>query len=543
MRNLFTLTRVLIKNTSFGFEGKKKLSTILFTLLICFSFIPLLYSIYEVFMTGFSITNMLQQNISLFTIAMQLCSLIVFTFGIFMIPSVYYFGEDIETLLRLPLKPEEILTSKFILCIIYEYLFLFLIMGPMIAAYFMTTGFSFLTLILFFIIALLIPVYPLILCSVIVMCLMRFTPFFKNRDRFQLIGGFVGVLLALGLSYGINQIMEPQSQSELIYMFINGDDTISNLFTCLFPTIIFGSKAIVQHDLLSLFLFVCTQFITFILFILLARNLYFKGVIGINQTSTKKTKVKNISHTVNHPYISYLKKEIITLVKTPTYALNCVGMVVIFPISLIIGFYSGSDGADFSFFANFHFEQLEGLMIIIGLCCGLLFASFNQTSSTALSREGRNYIFMKYIPISYKIQFLAKVSCGILFSLFMLLITFISIYFIFPYLPIHYNVLILLSAILSMIWFNFIALMIDFLHPKLIWNNEAEAVKQNWFSSLVMLLALAISAILILLIVFVDAKWWIYIALGMILFIAITFALIYYNLERFCNYCMNKINI
>ena len=541
MNNFFTLCKALLKNTSWGFGKQKKLTSIILFIIIGLCFLPLLYSLYEVFNIGFEFTHSFNQNITLFNLTFQTCCLLIFTFGIFIIPSVYYFGEDIETLLRLPLKPQEIIASKLVQCVIYEYLFVFLLGAPLMVAYFVSFGFSIITLLFFLLVSVLLPLYPLILCSIIVMFLMRFTPFFKNRDRFQLIGGFVGVILGLGLSLGLNQIFQPHSQSEIIYMFVSGDHSLSTIFTCLFPTIPFASKAIVEHNLFDLLIFIGLQIITIYIFLCLAKGLYFKGVIGIQQTSAKKTSLKKAKQQVSIPFISLLKKEIIILIKTPTYALNCVGMIVIFPISLLFGLFSGGD-LDFSYFSNVTFTRLEGLMMIIGLCCGLFFASFNQTSSTALSREGSNYVFMKYIPIPYRTQFLAKVSTGIIFSSIMLIITFIIFFYIFPYLPIHYNLLLIFTSFLSTIWFNFIALMIDFLFPKLHWDTEAEAVKQNFISAITMILAIAISALLIIGLFFINSDWWIYIAIGIIAMMFISFFIIYRYLERFCRYCLNKIN-
>ena len=296
-----------------------------------------------------------------------------------------------------------------------------------------------------------------------------------------------------------------------------------------------------NHDVFALLIFIGLQIIAIIIFLYLAKLLYFKGVIGIQQTNAKKTSLKKANQQVCMPFISLLKKEIIILLKTPTYALNCVGMIIIFPISLLFGLFSGGD-LDFSYFEHVTFTQLEGMMIIIGLCCGLFFASFNQTSSTALSREGKNYVFMKYIPIPYKTQFLAKVSTGIIFSFMMLLITFAIFLYFFPYLPLHYNLLLIFSSFLSTIWFNFIALMIDFLFPKLHWDTEAEAVKQNFVSAISMILAIAMSALLIIGLIFLNSDWHIYVAIGIIVIIFFSLFMIYRNLERFCIYCLNKIN-
>ena len=544
MNNFFLLTKVLLKNTSFSFghQKNKKLSNILLMILLMIAMIPLLYSLYELFSVGFEYCSLFQQNTAFFHIVLQFCSLLIFMFGIFIVPSIYYFGEDIETLLRLPLKPHVILASKLVQCMVSEFLFVLLIMIPLGISYFVVEGFSMISLIFMIIISLILPIYPLILCSIIVMVLMRFTPFFANRDRFQLIGGCLGVLFSLLLSWGINTLFRTTSQSELMYLFITGNDSFSKIFASIFPLLHFGAKTIVSHDVISLILFLGFHILSIVIFLGLANQLYFKGVIGIHQTSKKKTHTNKMNYQTSHPFFSYLKKEMILLLKTPTYALNCVGMIFILPISFIIGFMSGGGDLDLSIFASYTFEHLEGLMIIIGLCSGLLFASLNQTSSTALSREGSQYIFMKYIPLAYKTQMLAKVCCGIIFSLLMMIVTFGFVFYFFPYLPLFYDILIIVSATVSLVCFNFIALIIDFLHPKLVWDNEAAAVKQNLFAFLSMLLAIAICVLLVLLIIFLPQSYWFIIGIIGLLSMLLITIILYINLDKIGNYCMKRID-
>ena len=60
---------------------------------------------------------------------------------------------------------------------------------------------------------------------------------------------------------------------------------------------------------------------------------------------------------------------------------------------------------------------LDGMLpyaVLVGMASGFLFSNLNMISSTAISREGSNLSFMKYIPMSLKQQLQAKVVSGIL---------------------------------------------------------------------------------------------------------------------------------
>ncbi|HAM31908.1 MAG TPA: hypothetical protein DCP49_10820 [Erysipelotrichaceae bacterium] len=75
-------------------------------------------------------------------------------------------------------------------------------------------------------------------------------------------------------------------------------------------------------------------------------------------------------------------------------------------------------------------------------------------------------------------QIYAKMSVGVLFSLIGTLILIIPAHFIFTY-PVYYDVVFVLGALLSTILINEIAILIDGLHPKLNWEDETAAVKNN----------------------------------------------------------------
>ncbi|MCB7430558.1 hypothetical protein LI224_19710, partial [Erysipelatoclostridium ramosum] len=73
---------------------------------------------------------------------------------------------------------------------------------------------------------------------------------------------------------------------------------------------------------------------------------------------------------------------------------------------------------------------LDGMLpyaVLVGMASGFLFSNLNMISSTAISREGSNLSFMKYIPMSLKQQLQAKVVSGILMSVISMLLTLLCV--------------------------------------------------------------------------------------------------------------------
>ena len=101
----------------------------------------------------------------------------------------------------------------------------------------------------------------------------------------------------------------------------------------------------------------------------------------------------------------------------------------------------------------------------------------NFTSIIAISRESKNAILTKYIPISLQKQFKLKVSLGVLLNLLAgILVT------IFYYMSVH-NVFATILIAIELVILNIIGekfkLLTDLRKPQIDWNSEYTMMKQN----------------------------------------------------------------
>ena len=133
MRKYLSLTRVLLKN-SMGMmsdgKSKKALNVFIYGVLaVCM--IPLGFTLYMMFNTAMAQLQPLQQEGAVLALGFHISSLVTFLFSIFLIPSIFYFSKDSETLLALPLPPQTILSAKFSVCLVYEYAFTLIVCVPL----------------------------------------------------------------------------------------------------------------------------------------------------------------------------------------------------------------------------------------------------------------------------------------------------------------------------------------------------------------------------------------------------------------------------
>ena len=502
MNKFLSLTRVSLKNTMGMLadgKSKKGLQIAVYVILAvcCLPTIGLLYMMFSSVIEGL---QTIHQEGVIIAVGFHLANFITFFFSLFMVPSVFFFSKDIETLLGMPIKPQTILASKFVVTLMYEYVFTLAVTLPMLAAYISLTSVSIGTIVIMLLIILTLPVFPLVLSSLLTMIIMRFVPFFKNRDRFNLIAGLLGITLALAFSMSMNSTtMEHASTEQMIRLLMENNGLISMLGT-LFPTVPFAAKAIVNTDFVQLLCYLGIAVSSFVIFLLLGKFFYFKGAIGFNETGSNRKVISesNMDKATRQKskLSTYIKKEFKLLIRTPIYFMNCISTAAIMPIVFIITFYSTGSSIDLSAFKVMNFDGYMPYAIMIGLALGLLFANMNLISSTAISREGSNMMFMKYIPMELGQQVEAKTITGIIVSIISTFVMIIVAYIIFPYLPFSYYIVCFVASILTAVMGNYIGIILDMAHPKLVWEQEAAAVKQNMTGVIAMMGGMALCAIL-----------------------------------------------
>lgn len=502
MRKFWTLMRVQLKSgaiaTTDGTTKQWKKLLLYLVLLVCM--LPTLVLIAMLFYYGFDYMRLLDQAGYLMNVGFLMTAVIIFLFSIFAIPSVYYFSKDIDHLLVLPIKPEIILTSKLAVCIVYEYLFAAAVLVPMYISFILQIGFSFLSFLCFLIIFFTLPIYPLVLSSVLTMVIMRFVPFFNNRDRFNLIGGIIVVAAALGLSFWM-QTMETEDMSAVLMALMDGNNSLMQFGTMLFPFVPSAALSCFHGDLLQLLLYLGITAISLVVFLICGKLLYFKGAIGGSETSHSRHTFdqKQLSESRHHSvFRTYLIKEFKILFRTPVFFTNCVLTALLMPIILTVAVYTSLQGMDLrAFITPQLLESIPNLwcyVLVISFLVGSFMGGINMISSTAISREGTNAYFMKFIPVPVETQAFAKAACGIIISAVSGWLLLIPLHLVLSY-PIYLDLIFVVGSLVSVIMTNLFGILIDLLRPKLVWEQEAAAVKQNLNGVISILLSFLLAAV------------------------------------------------
>jgi len=101
-----TIKHSLLKN-------KKEIWKPIIFILVILSLIPTYFMYIQMIKSLYLQLSMLGQQSSIFTIGAILLSLIIFIFGLSYILSTFYFSNDIERLIPMPIKEKDIIISSF----------------------------------------------------------------------------------------------------------------------------------------------------------------------------------------------------------------------------------------------------------------------------------------------------------------------------------------------------------------------------------------------------------------------------------------------
>ena len=200
----------------------------------------------------------------------------------------------------------------------------------------------------------------------------------------------------------------------------------------------------------------------------------------------------------HRPSLTYLKKEFRLLLRTPAYFTNCVMINLIWPIFLyLLVVMQGQTNFLESFIYGIHSGDEETvLLFMLGIIASsVLVTAVNCIASSALTREGKHFAFVKYIPLPYIAQINVKALISIIISGSGMLIYVIAAC-IWLNTGIKFIIFCCLLSLLSVSFATYFGIYMDSVNPKLIWDDELNALRGNYNIFFNMAMAIVIAAVL-----------------------------------------------
>jgi ABC-2 type transport system permease protein len=446
---------------------------------------------------------MINQESYLMVLASTAAFMVVFFFGIFYVMGYYYFSQDTNLLISLPIKPNNIVLSKFFTVLLYEYILLGIFLIPVFVVNSTLVGGGILYILKSIILFLTLPIAPLSIAAIFVTLLMKFTNIKGRKDLYRIVSMFAFLFVVLGLQIIIQRNMmsvEPGKEQEFISQMFMDNKFMLETAGRFYPLSKWFSLSYYNDSrILYLGLFVGATALIFALSLFISNKFYFKGLIGTEESTSKKKALNSKEYSAvlksSPQFISIFLKDFKVLLRTPIYLFNCVSTVIIIPFIFIVMPLMTGTGDMMSPIIFIVMPLMTGtgdmMSPIIGLIeanletallifagAFMMFSLLNPTASTTFSREGKHFWIDRSLPINYSSHIIGRIISPMVLHLATILAITIGFNY-FVKLDLIYLLIPFVVGFLGGIPLSLIGLIVDLKRPLLDWTNPQRAVKQN----------------------------------------------------------------
>jgi len=494
------LTKSFIKSLQMSQSNDKRTRItmkVIVAIVVLFIFIPV--AVFCALMTYALVDGLSYFHIENVGVAMVFHLICLFTlfFGFNVIFSEFYFSSDIEYVRPWPVKAWELVAAKFsVSYYVDNAMQIFMVIASLVGFFFAAKP-GVMSYVSSFIAVFTLPIVPLCYCGIISMLIMRFTKAVKNKESVQRIIAVVLAVIILGFVI-LFRVLASSAEDAVRFFVTETNSPFVDYMNKIFPMVHFISKAIAFGSVSDLLIYILINIFAVALMLFIAELIYFKGFENLVATGKSKkrdfNKLMEIS-VIRTPFKAYLIKELKILFRTPAFFTNCVIPNFMWPVFVLIILKMQTYDASLTALRiyNMNTPKIVGFFAIMGsVVFSLVMTALNSISSNSISREGKHFQFMKYIPVPYDTQWDIKVLVS--FGL-----TFVGIwmYLIPAAILIGVNPLyVIVSMALSALSISFVAYMgvyLDSVQPKLVWDDELSVLRENTNVALCMGIALGIA--------------------------------------------------
>jgi len=372
-----------------------------------------------------------------------------------------YISKDNQILLSFPVKNDEVFVSKLMVYYAHEFLKNLYFLFPLLIGFGFMNQMSGIYYVNMVLMVLALPLLSVMISALISIPIMYLKQFFSNKNILLLITVIALICVAfVFVTKEVNKIPIPIRIVPLYNTFIN-NITIFMLASAKYSNI-YGviGKLLYSINLGTNYIIIgTTTFSLLALVFLVSRPLYFtltsKSLESSgNRSHSKKPKPKKSL------FMTFLNKEWLITTRSINELLVNYSMLLLFPFVLYT--------LNYIYLGIPRISIGNSLMIVFDLIISLfMITSSNTASATAITTEGLEFVLLKTAPSKTHQMAWAKIMINLIFSSFMIILSFVMFHFTLVNFPsadlwgMLITILILNSA--HIFW----SIQIDILNPKL----------------------------------------------------------------------------
>jgi ABC-2 type transport system permease protein len=407
---------------------------------------------------------------------------------ILLISGIFYYSKDIKDIVHLPVKPLEIIIAKLNTTIVVTYFMEALILIIPLIMYELLIEKTIIFLVAMIITLIIFPILFALIISTIIMLSMKLLKVIKNTNVLQMLTIFIlTFLMSIVVSKNIVQIIPTDiSEDPNIQIQITNTkfDDINKSFIIINPIIEMLTNKDIFKIIINLMKILIVNILAILIFVFIGTKMYFKDILGIINDITINNNPKEIyKYKLNNKIKTYLKNDIKKIIKNPSffmqYFFQYIFTAIIFLVILnyFLPIITNQIIND-NIIQEIGVEQFKLQATLIVVAVIQIIFSFSNLSITAISREGKNAVFMKYIPISLYTQLKIKTLPQIIINTIISIIALLIISFNIEKISIWYYVIAFITIMFINIINSYLLVLIDLKRPNLNWTNQ-DSVTRN----------------------------------------------------------------
>ena len=509
MHRIKVLTKYFIKDALYenfsGFKINKWLMVVLMTLIIGIISAPLgmmVSFLYEPLKS-------LGQEAMVIAFILLIGGSITFFFGVYTIMNVFFFSNDIEHLLPMPFSSREIVFGKFTAVMVNMTVYSLMLIVPLVI-YGIKSEATVAYYCYMLIVIIIVPIFPMIIASIICITLMRFGNITKHKDAFKMITGCLSLILVV--VFNIFTQGGGVENSTIVDALGEGENSIIGKITGIFITNNFLSHGLINNDsfkgLLYMGLAILISLSFLIAFYIIGGKLYLKGIIGISESYSRRENILKSKGTDklikrSTPLKALVMKDLKIILRTPQFFINCIAILFYMPAIFGVMLFSNGGITELSKLIESTNTWDSRILALIFIAVSM-FISSGGAGVTALSREGKDFMVSKYIPVSYEVHLESKIISSLCINeICAVIITAVLIALGIKPLLLIVGVIIAISAVALI---TLMGMYFDFKSPKLDWDDEKTIMKNNWMPLLIMTIMLIMGGTLFVIAIFIKSS-------------------------------------
>jgi ABC-2 type transport system permease protein len=410
---------------------------------------------------------------------------VIFIFSIFETKSELFECKDNDLLLSMPIKPKDIVASRILVVLIYNYVEGLVVLLPCIIVY-AVFSLDIVGIIGGFLVLVFIPIIATALASAVGYLVAMISKKLK-KNSFLIVG--ISIIFMLVYFWGYNALIDNFNA------FLENIQEAGGVDGASMPLMYYIGSAALLKPICTL-IFICASIGIGALAYFVISKSYIK--IVTDNYGFKKAVYKSTSYKAKRSLYALVAKELKFFSTSATYMLNS-GIGLIFEV--IVGVLAVINRSAISEIAKALFANLsvswQTAIMPSAVSAILLFSSLNVMSACSLSLEGKQLWILKTVPLKDREVLISKFIPQIILTVPPTLLCSI-LFMIAVSAPVEYWLFFVLTPIFANIFSAIFGVVVNVAFPKFDFENEVQPIKQSLSVFIVMMAGMLITTVLLI---------------------------------------------